>query len=830
VKPEVGLSGVTPASTRGARWLARLVVCGCLLVIVWMGVGFDAIRRPSTYRGEKDDYYSLLVHGFLKGHLYMDIVADPRLESPDPLVRESAPAPLDSSYFRGHFYLYYGVTPAALILLPYSWLTGGDLEPKVAVVLCVAVGFLFSLGIWRMVARDCFGRLSALFQVASITALAFATTTPLLLTRAMFYELAEAPVYACSMAGCFWVYRALSGRGRPWLQVALASLSLALAVGCRPDLILALPVLAAVALLMARRAKGDGSRALLRLGSAAVLPAAAVGALLAVYNFERFGSPLEFGFKYGQNAMLAAHRQVVSPRFIWANLHWYYLTSPGLGPFFPYVYPCRASFGPAGYQTGETIHGQFPTFLLFAYVAASAIAMSGRTQVRRQAAYLSVLGFMFVSVLLGLSVFAIRADRYMVDFQPALLLGIVLLAGMVATGLVGRRFAGIWGWGFAALALLAAAFNFLAGIQEFDTFRNLRPSTFMAMEAVGNVPSGWLGRLGILHYGPVEMKVQFPAIVAGAAAEPLLALGTPEISDALYVNEYPVNLIQFMGEHLGYPEPRSDLIQMTPGRTYTVTLEMGALYPPLNHPFFSRYGALQARRMKTQLRVSLDGKSVISTDMGSYDAPPWTLELGRNDISMSPARMRFSGKIVAARRLAPPAPEKDIGRNGLWRIRCVLPMQAVSHSFPILASGVTGNGTLVYVSVLPDNQIRFGLDEWGYGGGYSNPVSVDPQAEHTIEIFIGMFASRAPWPAAWRESDERLRNSASKLRIWMDGQLVRSYDLHRPFNPVYTAINVGANAQGFNTSLPLYEGPIKADPYSNGEEREFLDRNFRAGP
>ena len=117
----------------------------CLFVILWMGLGWDVILSPVSYEGKKGDYYSSLVHGFLSGHVYMDKVADPGLASADPEVRKKTPTLLDASYYKGHFYLYFGVTPAALILFPYAMLTGGDLDPRVAVALCVVLGFLLSL-------------------------------------------------------------------------------------------------------------------------------------------------------------------------------------------------------------------------------------------------------------------------------------------------------------------------------------------------------------------------------------------------------------------------------------------------------------------------------------------------------------------------------------------------------------------------------------------------------------------------------------------------------------------------------------------------------------
>jgi hypothetical protein len=816
------------AGAKARFWPSGIAAVLALAVLVWMGLGWDVIARPSTYKGRNNEYYSLLVHGFLKGHLYMDIVADPRLESPDPLVRDSAPAPLDSSYFKGHFYLYFGVTPAALILLPYAWITGYDLDPRMVVDLCVVAGFLFALGTWRMAASDHFPRVGWTVQVACVAALAFAAATPLLLTRAMFYEMAIASGYACVMAGCFWIYRALFGRGRAWVQLAWASLSLGLAVGCRPDLLLDLPVVAAAAFLAALwRGNADArAREGRRNAAAAIVPAACVGLGLAVYNFERFGSPFDFGFKYGMNGFIANHFRLASVTYLWPNMHWYYLTLPAIGPYFPYVFPCRAEFGPPGYETGETIHGQYPVMILAAFVAITAVFIGRRLLPGRLGAFLAALAYMFLSVFLALSSLGIRADRYMVDFQAPLVLAVVLLAGVAASRLRSRP----WNAGLALLALLASAFNVFAGLEEFGALKGIRTSTYAAMETIGNVPSDWLARHGLLRYGPLELKVVFPANVTRPVGEPLLALGTPQFSDALYVNEYPPNWIEFMGEHLRYLEPRSQLIKMTPGKVYTLDVEMGAFYPPLNNRFFSRYSAFQARRLKTQIHVTMDGVEVLNKTMASYDAPPWTLEIGRNDISMSLMRMNFSGKILSFRRLPPPAPENLSSSNGLWRIKCVFPVQYPGNNYPVLSSGVTGAGTLVFVSMLADNQIRFGVDEWGLGEGSSGPLRVDPLSEHTVEIFIGTLAKRAIWPGPWHVSSQRLDASADKLRIWMDGQLVLSYDLHPPFNPLSSLIDVGANVQGFSTSPMDFDGPIRPVPYSGPELQEFLGRNLRLGP
>src|SRR4051812_14306439 len=57
------------------------------------------------------DYYQLLVRGFRKGHLYMDVEPAPELLAlPDPYdpAQNSRYRVPDASYYRDHYYLYFG--------------------------------------------------------------------------------------------------------------------------------------------------------------------------------------------------------------------------------------------------------------------------------------------------------------------------------------------------------------------------------------------------------------------------------------------------------------------------------------------------------------------------------------------------------------------------------------------------------------------------------------------------------------------------------------------------------------------------------------------------
>jgi hypothetical protein len=827
---QTGAQGA-PQQFRGS-FLTWGAAAASVFFFMWMGLGWDFVRSRDTYFGRKTDYYSSQVHGFLSGHLYMDKEAYAGWDSPDPAVRAKAPFLLDSSYYKGHYYLYFGVTPAALFLLPYAWLTGSDLHPRCLVAVGAALGFLFSAGILRMAERDHFGRLSGRFRVAAIGTLAFASAAPLLLTWAKFYEVAIATGYAFTMAGAFWTYRAVSGRGRTWLQLALASLSFGLAVGCRPNLVLNLPVLAAVAVLAAwqNRKRTSFFREFLGPGAAAAAPAACVGTLLALYNYERFGSPFEFGVTYSMNSFMQGGKPLFSTAYLWPNIHWYYLTFPALSPFFPFVFPECASFGPEIYRGGEAIHGQFTVFLLCTFVAVSAVLVRNRLRSSGLAAFLGLLGWMFLAVFLAISGIGFRGDRYMVDCQGPLALGVVLLAAAIASALGKGRGPGLWRAGFVILAAVAATFNIFAGLQEFNAFKNLRTSTYQTLETLGNYPASWLERCGFFRAGPIELKVVFPKDVKGASIEPLLVAGTPDLTDSLYVIESPSGeQIELLADHSGYGGPSSDPIRIVPGRTYSLKVDMGALYPPRGPPFTTGFKVSQGRHLKTRILVEMDGRVVLERRMNSYDAPPWSLQFGKNTATMNPYKTEFSGQIVSATRL-PSAEVAEKENDGLWRIRCAFPEQRLQASFPLLSAGLEGSGTLIFISRLPDNQVQFGLDEWGYGGGLSPAVKPAIRSTHVVEILIGPLAARERWPAEWSLPPLQLGRAGHELVVWLDGRPVWTTELRHAVDPLDSLFEVGGNSQGFTSALDEFPGSIHSDPFTREEAREFLSRNIGAGP
>lgn len=813
------------------KWLVTVTVAAILVAMAWLGSVRDDWLQGYSFTGQKNDYYNLLVDGFLDGHLYMKATPSPELFSPDPAVRHSAPYLLDASLYNHHYYLYYGVAPAILAFLPYSALTGQDLGPNVVTFLFVAMGFLFAALTYDAARRRYFSDLHPALVIFHLGLLAFATVTPVLVRSSGHYEVPIACAYGLAAAATWMLYRALHAQNRGIGWVAGASLMFGLAVGGRPNFIFSVPLVAVAAgwIWWHRRQTPAGPShrtGTVRLVLAAVVPAAVIGLLLATYNYLRFNDPFEFGFDYGINAFFATGKPVASTAFIWPNLKWYYLTPPALSPYFPYCFSINANRLPPSYYGSEAIHGQWPVFVL-ALVVLAGWLLSRR---RRDALpgplrfFAGMLLWMFVTGLLFMTVLGIRADRYMPDFQAPLILLLVLLAGYYGRPPWRTRLRRLWTTVFVCAATAAILFNFLIAIEIFNSFAYTRRRTFATLARYGDIPIDLLAKWGLVSYGPVRFKVVFHRS-AHRLTGPLLAAGTPNKTDVLYANQKPDGTVRLSLLHDGYGAIQSAPLPLEFGHAYTVKVEMGALYPPAHPPFFPGWRPEDVRTLKTTARVWFDGREVLNARMGFYDAPPNWIFFGRDPAGTAPP---FTGRISAIRRLPMPTPASlaAAAEPGMWRLAVTPDFSHRRIGEPIIASGVSGHGNLLFLEVMEPGAVRFGLDQWGYGAVHSPTIKLAPHTPHQLEVFIGPQVVRRMPKAERAAGGAALKKSAGLMRVWLDGRPIWTTPILIN-KQSYDFVTVGHNLQGFSSATTYFQGTLRQEPFPLSQRKKFLELNLQ---
>ena len=613
---------------------------------------------------EKDDLYNRLAEGFLSGRLGFVEAPNPALaQLPDPW-DPAQNGPLrqfhDVSYYRGRYYLYFGAAPALLLLAPWKAMTGTFLAQNVAVavfaLLGAAAGILLLIQLRRRHFPDLPGWISGLGMVA----LAFGNMVPVLLRRPVYYELAIASAYAFGMIALLALKLALDtpATRRRWLVVA--GLAYGLAVASRPNYLFG-AVLLLAPLLPAWRQHRSGVRPDWRaLGPdviAALAPFGAIIACLLAYNLARFGNILEFGTSYMFSGMHPQKEVVTSFQFLPINAWFYFLAPANLSIYFPFFQVIDIPWFklPPGYSGQENVYGILPNLPFFWLVwltwrwwrRETAPEATGIRDWVTAALALSLLNVLVLSRIGG------AANRYMVDFLPPLAPVACLGVFLLEAGAVGwRRFAGRVFW-IGALGW-TVTFNLLVSLQHNELLRFHNPATYRSLAQTFNrVPSA-LGLPSAADSGPLRIRLQFPSDRTGQL-EPLVVTGVSFRADFLYVFYTDAGHIQFGFEHTSYGGPMTKPpVAVDYGAEHRVEVQMGSLYPPVEHPFFAGMPAPEIAAMKRTLRVLLDGREVLAGQYDFYDASPGAVAVGFNPVQDAFGR-RFSGQIVGIERVLTPA-------------------------------------------------------------------------------------------------------------------------------------------------------------------------------
>ena len=407
----------------------------------------------------------------------------------------------------------------------------------------------------------------------------------------------------------------------------------------------------------------------------------------------------------------------------------------------------------------------------------------------------------------------IRANRYLIDFHaPALLLTVLVAAGVVTAAPQLRSW---MAWtiriALGASAVLVVVFNVFAALQQFDGFRNTDPKTFSWMTRISAYPASWLRNAIGEPPGPVELQVVFNDPPKQARLEPLLTTGLPIYSDSVYAIRYPDNRVEFTVDHYGYGWPHSQVFSVVPGRKYTLKIGLGSLYPPAEDPYFTKWDRGQIALAKTTAKITFDGAIALNSRMRFYEAPPWSLTPGQNHTTYTGFARDFGGKITSFRRLGAQGISEFTPKSrssGYFDLKLKFDRGSPGVTEPLLASGHTGSGNLLFVEVLANGQVRFGCDFWGFYAVRSQPVSIPLEPDHNVELFVGPLATDWPWPPDWNLNLNALEAQRRVVRIWVDGSVVWTIQLDHHLDS-YEITELGTNSAGFSSAIDIYSAPLE---------------------
>jgi hypothetical protein len=461
-----------------------------LAAILWFYLWSVSQGLPLPF-GTSQGHYPPLTDGFLAGQLSVPILPSAELLAIENTYDEPLNRPPyfhDASLYKGKYYIYFGVTPVVLLFLPFRVLGLGNLPESGAVAVFMFASVVFSLLTLAFLRRTEFPTLRRLpYEIYLMAALGGAI--PYFLRRPAVYEVAIACGSFCLMVAIYCLVT-LESYGRiSRVRAALASLFLGLAVGARPHLLMASPLLLFAAWHVVRRQHRWPSPAEI---AALVVPILLVGIGLGWYNYARFDSWTEFGRWYQLAGEQVRHLHFDIRRV--PLFSYLYLFHPGRVTLaFPYTHVTKPTLPDLGGVIVEPITGLFySTPILFVLALLPLLFRqthrdAGETTqrgVRSAHVWACVFVILAVAQLLFVSSFPGATMRYLVDFSPLLMMAAAIVMMTIAVRLQGSPWRLPVRAGMILLVAVTLFLNLGLGVRGYyDNLHEANPAAYYRLKS-----------------------------------------------------------------------------------------------------------------------------------------------------------------------------------------------------------------------------------------------------------------------------------------------------------------------------------------------------------
>ena len=260
---------------------------------------------PDRYAIKNKNQYELMADALLKGQVYLEYGDMDRrlLEMPNPYDTKARRElgvryHWDHAFYKGRYYMYFGVVPVFLLFIPFKLITGASLTTYHATQVFVGMSIIGLFLFFRLLSKRFFPKLS--FPVYLFLGAAISVTSMVhCVAKPAMYMTAFAAAFCMEIWSVYFYVKAVwatEDENRAIFRAFLGALFGALAFGCRPSIALGNLIVIPCLIVFLRGHKFSG-KLLLKLAAAAS-PYIIIGALLMFYNYIRFENPFEFGQSY----------------------------------------------------------------------------------------------------------------------------------------------------------------------------------------------------------------------------------------------------------------------------------------------------------------------------------------------------------------------------------------------------------------------------------------------------------------------------------------------------------------------------------------------------
>jgi len=245
----------------------------------------------------KDQYNAYVVDAILDGRTNLNIEGSEKFLAQDNLYEIWDPVFGDHVYYNGKLYSYFGIVQVLVLALPYKIITGRYIPTRVAIFIFSSLAGIFLMLIWRRLAFRYMKNMTLGIYALGQFTVAMCSMLSFLLIRPYAYEAAISSALFFTALGFWLILGNSTAKKNRWVEIAVGSLCMALAVGCRPTYLFFFPLIPVVLYKELKELWNDKKR-FLGLCTCVGVPYTFVGCGLMWYNYIRFGSVFDFGMAY----------------------------------------------------------------------------------------------------------------------------------------------------------------------------------------------------------------------------------------------------------------------------------------------------------------------------------------------------------------------------------------------------------------------------------------------------------------------------------------------------------------------------------------------------
>ena len=764
-------------------------------------------------------FYNLLTDAIIAGQVHLLQKPPPELatlaDPYDPEQNKPYRTFHDVSYYKGKFYIYWGIVPALTFFVPYKLVTGHHMPHGLAVFVFGFFASVFAALLLQYLRNKYFQQIPNWILFISILVIGSSNVVPHMLRRADVYETAISSALFFFTGAVYFLCTAFEKSTLNVKKLLLGSLFIGLAIGSRASFLLSLPLILFLSLVILRRNNLNQAEKYKNI-RAILIPCLIILMLLGVYNYVRFENPFNFGHKYQFMSMHPKTIKYFDARCLPMNIYLYLFHWPEITPRFPFVFvqntskffpvpvPPPIDFPPIHY--GSQSIGMFVAIPFLLAIFLSPIFywiyknFYCKTICKKNKVMLLTVSFFTGSLILLLFIMLVDGlfgsngiihglVDYIIDFYkitPAIIFIIFLL------------WLNILYWFIKIPRFCNSECQLSRSFPKLEFCIIVIPGLVNMLFSIGHVGTGYqyaCDFLTLLMLIAFIIWFYFDSIILSRVIK---LISRTLITTLCFISIIFGMAIGCVGFNDGLKEfapgefdklqslfkPVSEIISKASPVESKLSIYVTSIYDLLpkftevllrGDKFKSRFLEINHKESKSirgELLVTDEGKTIFW-----YNGEYW---LPIRDEDKKYKSINSYGPVVMLVRFGNQTPSH-------------------TRREPLLTTGITGGGDIVYVEYPRGNKVIFGLDHWGVGGAQSKPIEIDPDKFYEVEMTLGSL-----YPETSLNKD--LFNT---FKVKLNGRTVIETESFSIYKTTEEQILIGENKIGGTYSIPKFTGEIK---------------------